>query len=152
MRSSSSDSDASASTGRSSRETSASTLQATSDARLLRRFAAPVIFVLATCASADRPRAQGIQGEGPLGNDAFLPVYASAAKDVAAGDEAFSKKGGEVAAIRAAGFEAWLRALSVAENGDCASRSDRATESIAPGPTAIPRTRSSVRRSRAVRR
>ncbi len=105
-------------------------MQATSDARLLRRFAAPVIFVLATCASADRPRAQGIQGEGPLGNDAFLPVSASAAKDLAAGDEAFSKKGGEVAAIRAAAFEAWLRALSVAENGDCASRSDRATESI----------------------
>jgi hypothetical protein len=67
-------------------------------------------------------RAQGVQGEGPLGNDVFLPVSEIATKELAVGDEALAKKDGDVVANRTAAFEAWRSALAGTSPGDRAAR------------------------------
>jgi hypothetical protein len=89
------------------------------EARILRRSAAAALTVLLAGSS----HAQGIQGEGPLGNDAFLPVADAAAKELAAGDEALAKKSADA-------FEAWFRALAATGTTDCVPRGDRASESV----------------------
>jgi len=78
---------------------------------------------------------QGPQGEGPLGNDVFLPVAEASARELTAGDEALAKPGADAGASRAAAFEAWRRALAGADSGKSVpvllpSDPDRGTESV----------------------
>jgi hypothetical protein len=57
-------------------------------------------------------------GEGPLGNDVFLPTSDAAAKALAAGDEALLRTEGDAAKRRDDALEAWWRALSESEAFD----------------------------------
>jgi hypothetical protein len=63
---------------------------------------------------------QGPQGEGPIGNDVFLPVSDAAAKELAAGDTRLAAPGDDAAAQRTAAFDAWYRALEASDEGDSA--------------------------------
>lgn len=58
-------------------------------------------------------------GEGPLGNDVFLPTSDAAAKALSAGDEALLGTEGDAAKRRDDALEAWWRALSESEAFDC---------------------------------
>ncbi len=86
-------------------------------------------------APVERAGAQSTQGEGPLGNDVFLPTSDRAARALAEGDEALTKSLGAKGPVardpvdRTASFEAWRRALSESESGDCAPTS-RGTEAV----------------------
>jgi hypothetical protein len=79
--------------------------------------------------------AQGPAGEGPLGNDVFLPVSEEATKELLAGDVLAAAKDGDRAANLSSAFEAWRRALAAAEDGDCvgiagADAAPRGVESV----------------------
>ncbi len=69
-------------------------------------------------APVERAGAQSTQGEGPLGNDVFLPTSDRAARALAEGDEALTKSLGAKGPVardpvdRTASFEAWRRAHS----------------------------------------
>ena len=85
------------------------------------RIAALVAAALGTAAGLpvlpsgppQQPGAGRPLGEGPLGNDVFLPTSDAAERALAAGDEALAKS-------RADALDAWSRALSESEAFDCA--------------------------------
>lgn len=56
-------------------------------------------------------------GEGPLGNDVFLPTSDAAARALSAGDEALAKK--DDPASRDAALDSWWKALVESEAFDC---------------------------------
>jgi hypothetical protein len=74
------------------------------------------ILIGATAVSPAQDAGRPI-GEGPLGNDVFLPTSEGAARALATGDEALAKK--DDPASRDAALDSWWKALAESEAFEC---------------------------------